>query len=265
VSTNASEILLMVVGTAAGFGEMLSPIQLLWINLISDVLPGIGIAMEPPQPEVMEHGPTSANEPMVRRDQFGRLGREAATLTASAFGAGLYGAMRYGLSSPQAQTMAFGSLATSQLLHALAYRSSRQSVFETGGLSSSSRLVGIVGGSLAAQLAAMLVPGVRNALGIAPIALLDALAMLAGGIAPFLISEAGRTRRVKAGLPGLHFRRPEPERALEEVPPASRAAYASRPSGPTEATPLTREGALTAHGRLPGRRCAKSRSAPIRG
>jgi Ca2+-transporting ATPase len=211
LSTNTSEVLLMLAGMAAGFGEMLSPIQLLWINLISDVLPAIGLAMEPPQPDALERGPTQANEPMVRRDQMGRLGTEAAMLTASAFGAGLFGAARYGFSSPQARTMAFGSLASAQLLHALTYRSSDRSVLEPGGLSGSPRLVGIVGGSLVAQLAAMLVPGVRNALGVAPIGLLDAVAVAAGGIAPFLISETARAETLApASLQGLHFRRAAP-------------------------------------------------------
>jgi Ca2+-transporting ATPase len=238
LSTNTSEILLMLAGAAAGFGEMLSPMQLLWINLISDVLPAIGLAMEPPEPDAMERGPTDANEPMVRRDQMGRLGTEAGILTASAFGAGLYGAMRYGLSSPQARTLAFGSLATSQLLHALAYRSSRRSVFELGGLSSSPRLLGIIGGSLAAQLAAMLVPGVRNALGVAPIGLLDAMAMAAGGLAPFLISEAGRAKgTAPVVFEGLHFRRREPEQVPEEEPdPVSRGTQRVPQGGPVEAT-----------------------------
>jgi len=238
LSTNTSEILLMLAGAAAGFGEMLSPMQLLWINLISDVLPAIGLAMEPPEPDAMERGPTDANEPMVRRDQMGRLGTEAGILTASAFGAGLYGAMRYGLNSPQARTLAFGSLATSQLLHALAYRSSRRSVFELGGLSSSPRLLGIIGGSLAAQLAAMLVPGVRNALGVAPIGLLDAMAMAAGGLAPFLISEAGRAKgTAPVALHGLHFRRREPGQVPEEEPdPVCQGTQRVPQGGPVEAT-----------------------------
>ena len=232
LSTNTSEILLMLAGTAAGFGEMLSPIQLLWINLISDVLPAIGLAMEPPEPDAMARGPTDANEPIVRRDQMGRLGREAGILTASALGAGLFGAMRHGLSSPQARTMAFGSLATSQLLHALAYRSSPHSVLKSGGLAgSSARLLGIIGGSLAAQLAAMLVPGVRNALGVAPIGLLDGLTMAAGGVAPFVISEAGRARALPLrGVRGLHFRRlPEEAARRDEAEPASRPAPAQAP------------------------------------
>ena len=208
LSSNTSEILLMLAGTAAGFGEMLSPIQLLWINLISDVLPAIGLAMEPPEPDAMERGPTNANEPIVRRDQMLRLGTEAGILTASALGAGLFGAIRYGLSSPQGRTMAFGSLASAQLLHALTYRSGQPSVFQPGGLSGCPQLLGIVGGSLAAQVTAMLVPGVRNALGVAPISLVDAVAMAAGGIAPFLISEAARGKgAAEAGLDALRFRR----------------------------------------------------------
>jgi Ca2+-transporting ATPase len=209
LSSNASEILLMLAGTAAGFGEMLSPIQLLWINLISDVLPAIGLALEAPDANVMERAPNAANESMVRRDQLARLGSEAGMLTASAFAAGLFGATRYGLNSPQARTMAFGSLVVAQLLHALHYRSSKASVFEPGGLSSNSRLVQIVAGSLATQVAAMLVPGVRSALNIAPVGLIDAGAVLAGGVLPFLVGETRKSRgeAVLHGLDGLHFRR----------------------------------------------------------
>ena len=240
LSTNTSEILLMLAGAAAGFGEMLSPMQLLWINLISDVLPAIGLAIEPPKPDAMERGPTDANEPMVRRDQMGRLsGTEAGILTASAFGAGLYGAMRYGLSSPQARTLAFGSLATAQLLHALAYRSSSRSVFEPGGLSGSPRLLGIIGGSLAAQLAAMLVPGVRNALGVAPTGLLDAMAMAAGGPRAISHRRGGASAKGTApvALHGLHFRRREPGQVPEEEPdPVSRGTQRVPQGGPVEAT-----------------------------
>jgi len=107
--------------------------------------------------------------------------------------------------------MAFGSLVVAQLLHALHYRSSKASVFERGGLSSNSRLVQIVAGSLATQVAAMLVPGVRSALNIAPVGLIDAGALLAGGVLPFLIGEAQRSgsEAVLGGLDGLYFRRPD--------------------------------------------------------
>lgn len=206
LSSNTSEILLMLAGAASGFGEMLSPIQLLWINLISDVLPGIGLAMERPSPGEMEHGPHAADEPMIRPDQFSRLGTEAAVLSASAFSAGLFGAVRHGLNSPQGRTMAFGSLAMAQLLHALNYRSSKASLFEPNGSASGSPLVQIIAGSLAAQIAAMLLPGVRNALNVAPLSLLDAGAVIAGGVLPFATAQTRSDERA-AELNQLHFRR----------------------------------------------------------
>src|SRR5205823_5062785 len=50
VATNLSEIIFMLVAAAAGRAHPLSPIQLLWINLLTDVLPALGLAMEPADP-----------------------------------------------------------------------------------------------------------------------------------------------------------------------------------------------------------------------
>src|SRR6267142_255316 len=72
LSTNGSEIALMLAGTAVGMGEMLAPMQLLWINLVSDVLPAIGLALEPPDAGVMRQPPKQANERILTRDHVGR-------------------------------------------------------------------------------------------------------------------------------------------------------------------------------------------------
>jgi Ca2+-transporting ATPase len=207
VGTNASEILLMLAGTAVGFREALSPIQLLWINLVSDVLPAIGLAMEAPEPDVMEHAPRRPDEPLVSIEHFGRLGAEAGAITVGALGAGLYGAMRHGLDSPQARTMTFGSLVTAQLLHALTCRSSTEGMLTSGRRGGNPALFGIVGASLAAQSAAFLFPGIRGLLGIAPIGPTDVLAMLAGGTLPFVLGELRKTGHAGAGDAALKFRR----------------------------------------------------------
>ncbi len=213
LSTNGSEIMLMLAGSIAGIGDVLSPMQLLWINLISDVLPGIGLALEPPEPDVMQQRPRPADEAILRRDHFQRLGTEAGIITAGASGAGLYGALRYGYASPQTRTLTFGSLVTAQLLHALTCQSPTRSIFAPGEMTRNPALLGIVGGSLAAQSAAMLLPGVRGLLGVAPIGVVDGLAMIAGGVLPFLVNEAR-----KSGAPtdnaALHFRRHTYQSAL---------------------------------------------------
>jgi Ca2+-transporting ATPase len=188
LSTNTSEILLVLAATAAGFGQILTPVQLLWINLVSDVLPGIGLAMGDPGQSVMDNAPISAGESILRRSDVGRLAREAGLITAGAFGSGLLGAARYGVGSTQVSTVTFGSLVTGQLLHALTYA-------DSGALAplrppSNPTLLGIVGGSLVLQALAMLVPGFRKILGVGQVGVTDVAVMLAGGILPYIANSA---------------------------------------------------------------------------
>jgi Ca2+-transporting ATPase len=199
LSSNSSEITLMMAGTATGMGEMLTPMQLLWINLVSDVMPAIALAVEPPEADVMRQPPKHANERILTRGHVAQLGTEAGVIAAGAFGAGLYGALRYGYGSPQARTAAFGSLVTAQLLHALTYRSNgaREKA-------ASSILPTVIGASLLAQASAMLLPGLRNVLGVAALDIFDAIAMIAGGILPFFINAARKAEHVENAT--LHFR-----------------------------------------------------------
>ncbi|WP_407175042.1 HAD-IC family P-type ATPase [Bradyrhizobium sp. STM 3562] len=198
LSTNTSEVLTVLASTAAGAGEILSPVQLLWINLVSDVFPGIGLAMGEPDPRVLDRAPHAADEPILKTSDFGRLAREAGLITAGSFGAGLIGATRYGIASPQARTMTFGSLVTGQLLHALTYADRGNG----GPMPSNAALLGIVGGSLLLQGLAMFVPGLRSILGVAPIGALDLTAMIAGGVLPYLgnraLAEAGTASAYQA-------------------------------------------------------------------
>ncbi|WEX89901.1 cation-transporting P-type ATPase [Sinorhizobium garamanticum] len=192
-STNFSEVLVMLCGMAVGLGEVLSPMQLLWINLISDVLPGLGLAMEPPEAAGMQDGPLVADKALPGVQNLGSLTSEAALLGSGAMAAGLYGAMRYGTASPIVRTMTFGSLVMAQLLHAITCRSSTRSVFDRGSSPANPALTGILAGSVAAQSAALFVPGIRRLLGLAPLGILDAGIMLAGGTLPFAIAEARKS------------------------------------------------------------------------
>src|SRR5258707_1356112 len=81
LSTNLSEVLLMLASTVLGTGATLTPMQLLWINLVTDVLPGLGLALEPAEKDTMRRAPTSADATIVgTRDLTGLVG-EAAMLT----------------------------------------------------------------------------------------------------------------------------------------------------------------------------------------
>jgi Ca2+-transporting ATPase len=198
LGTNLSEVLLMLGGALAGAGAALTPMQLLWINLITDVLPGIALALEPPEPGVMERAPSQSQGSIFGARDLKKLLGEGALLAAGPMLAGLYGAARFGAGSPQSRTMAFGSLVTAQLLHAISCRSARQGVFGPGSLPGNPYLSRTLLASGVAQAGAMLIPGLRKLMGIAPLDPASALLTAAAGIAPFVIRELGKLKDASA-------------------------------------------------------------------
>lgn len=195
VSTNLSEVLLVLAGTSVGIGAPLSPMQLLWINLISDVLPGIGLAMEAPEPDILRQAPKEDHTAILRRGEIGRLAAQSAIISGGAMAVSLLGATRYGLDSPITRTMTFESLVIAQLLHAITSRSDRHSIFDRNPRPPNRALSLIIGGSMAVQAGFLLIPFFRRLLGIAPITGTDAIITLAGGTLPFLAMEWMKSRR----------------------------------------------------------------------
>src|SRR5215470_11689276 len=82
VATNLSEIIFMLAAAAAGRANPLSPIQLLWINLLSDVLPALALAMEPAAPGLMDRPPRDPQEPVISVTEFGTLARDGSMIAA---------------------------------------------------------------------------------------------------------------------------------------------------------------------------------------
>jgi P-type Ca2+ transporter type 2C len=188
LATNLSEIMVVLAATATGLGQPLQPLQLLWINLISDVFPCLALAVEPPEPDTLRQPPRDPHEPIIPAAQIPRIAGEAATISASALAAYGYGLARYGLGR-QAGTIAFTSLTLGQLLHAWSCRSDRHGVFTAEALPPNRYLDAAVLGSLGLQAAALLIPGLRGPLGLGRLSLIDALVAGLGGIVPFAINE----------------------------------------------------------------------------
>jgi Ca2+-transporting ATPase len=189
LATNLSEIMVMFTSLGIGMGEPLNAMQLLWINLLSDIAPGLALAMEAPEPDVLSRPPRSPQEPIIRKDDFKRIAFESAVLSAGALGAYGYGIMRYGM-GPQAGTMAFMGLSLGQILHALSCRSEKYSIYDREKLPPNRYLDAALAGSVALQGLAMAVPGLRSLLGLAPIAPLDWLVVGGAAVTPLLVNEA---------------------------------------------------------------------------
>ncbi|MEW6659367.1 MAG: HAD-IC family P-type ATPase [Thermodesulfobacteriota bacterium] len=192
LSTNLSEIMLTGVALMVGLGSPLTAIQLLWINLISDIFPGLALSLEESEPDVLQRPPRNPHDPIFNAGDFKRMAFESGVLTAGALGAYGYGWLRYGL-GPQASTLAFHSLTAGQLLHAVSCRSERHSIFSQEKLPPNRYLNLALGGSLLVQAAAMFLPGVRSILGLAPVGLLDGLVIAGTSLLPLLVNESTKT------------------------------------------------------------------------
>jgi len=188
LATNLSEIIVVGAALTAGLGQPLNAMQLLWINLLSDVTPGLALALEPPEPDVLRQPPRDPAAPLLTSADFKRIAFESAVLSAGAFGAYGYGLARYGMGA-QANTLAFTSLTVGQLLHAFSCRSHTHSLFSAHPLPANPYLTCAVGGSLALQLLALVIPGLRGLLGLTPLTLLDSAVVGASALLPLVVNE----------------------------------------------------------------------------
>jgi len=192
LTTNLSEIIVTFTALAGGLGQPLNPMQLLWINLISDIAPGLALALEPPEPGVLRRPPRDPREPILQPADFRRVAFESAALSAGALGAYGYGLLRGG-AGPHASALAFLSLTTSQLLHAVTSRSETHSVFGPTSLPPNPYLTLALGSSFAVQTLTLLVPGLRTLLGITPIGLTDGLVVAGSALLPFAVNEVTKS------------------------------------------------------------------------
>jgi Ca2+-transporting ATPase len=188
LSSNLSEILVVLGGVVLGGGQPLTPLQLLWLNLLSDLLPAIALAAEPADDDVMAQAPRDRSKPVVSRGDMWRYTREAGWLAGGALASYVAGAACYGRGA-RAGTMAFNAMVLGQLLHALSCRSDRHRVIFGPGLPPNRELTLAIGGSVGLQVLANALPGLRRFLGIVPMGLTDALVTLAGASVPLLCNE----------------------------------------------------------------------------
>jgi Ca2+-transporting ATPase len=191
ISTNLSEIEVMLAGIAMGAGEVLSPMQLLWINLITDIFPGLALSMEAPAADLMQQPPRNPQEKLIRRQDLIRMARESAMITTSVMAAYGYGFLRYGIGL-QSNTILFNSLTLAQLLHSITCRSETHSLFDRGALPHNPYLNYAIAGSGLLQAMAMFIPGLRNGLGATPLNVLDMLVVAGGAVVPMLINGSAK-------------------------------------------------------------------------
>ncbi len=189
VSTNLTEIEVMLGGVILGWGEVMNPMQLLWINLVTDIFPGLALAMEPAEPGIMQRPPRSPDEAIIAGDDLKRMLFESGAIGVGTMGAFIYGMRKYGL-GPAPSTLAFNTLVLNELAHALSSRSKYRNVFGGETLEPNKHLTRAILGMAALQVVVSLVPGARKLLGTTPLGWMDLAAIGAGVLLPLIVNEA---------------------------------------------------------------------------
>ena len=154
LSGNSGEIWSLFLAPFVGLPVPLLPIHILWINLVTDGLPGLALAVEPEERHLMERPPRHPQESIFAHGLWQH------TLWAGLLMGGvtlLTQAWSYTTGSAHWQSMTFTVLTLSQMSHVLAIRSERDSLFRQG-LLSNTPLLGAVALTFILQMATLYVP-----------------------------------------------------------------------------------------------------------
>ena len=194
LSCNLSEVLVMLFAALLGLPLPLLPIQILWMNLVTDGIPALALAVDPKAPDLMKRPPRRPEARLLDGGRLLAIGGEGLMLGLIALGAFSYSL--YGLHQEldQARTVAFTVMVVAQLVHVFNCRSERLSLFQLG-VGTNRALVWAFVLSLVVQVAVLTVPAVATIFKVAPLPIEDWALMGAMGLLPFLIMEAIKVLR----------------------------------------------------------------------
>lgn len=160
VASNLSEVLVMIVALIAfpALGVPLLPLQLLWINLLTDALPAIALGLDPIDPEVMSRRPRVREQKLLNAVLLRKLAARAALMASASFTTLIVAVHLWSRSWYQGRALMFMTLAASQLFYAFTVRSGR--VGERRIPNRLLALSALAGGGLLIGITAT--PGLRN-------------------------------------------------------------------------------------------------------
>jgi P-type Ca2+ transporter type 2C len=165
VTTNSGEIWIMFLAPFMELPVPLLPIQILWINLVTDGLPGLALTVEPEEPDIMRRPPRPPQESVFARGLGVHVLWVGPLMAALVLGTQ---AWSLAAGSAQWQTMVFTTLCFAQLAHVVAIRSERESLF-TQGLWSNPPLLDAVLLTFLLQLGTIYVPFLNDIFRTAPL------------------------------------------------------------------------------------------------
>ena len=183
LSANMAEVFIIFFATLFGW-DVLQPVHLLWINLVTDTLPAIALGVEPAEPGIMTHKPRGRQSNFFDGGVFGAImyqGVFQTILVLAVYGWGLVFPEHHTQAEIHADalTMAFATLGLIQLLHAFNVKSVYQSVFKVG-LFRNKTFNWAIPVAFVLLMATIVVPGFNNLFHVSHLSLTQWLSVIVG-------------------------------------------------------------------------------------
>jgi Ca2+-transporting ATPase len=187
-SCNLSEVATLLVTGLAGMPLPLLPLQILWLNLVTDVFPALALAMEPPEPDVMGRPPRDPKSAILSPWFLSSVVTFSLLITSATLGVFVWALEVKQAELSYAVTLAFMTLALAQLFHVFNARSARPVVF--GRRLFRNRYVwAALALTIGLQVATVYTPLLSRVLGTYPLSPNDWLVVLAASLMPLIIGQ----------------------------------------------------------------------------
>lgn len=191
LSCNIGEILLVFLSILLNWEMPLLPIQLLWLNLVTDSFPAMALGVENAEPNIMNHPPRNTKEAIIDKKMVGGIVFQAIAISVASLASYYFAFSKYGdsgLGLMHARSIVFTTLITSELFRAFSSRSQEYSLFKIG-FFTNKRMVQAVLVSFLLTLAVIYIPLLSNIFNIVPLTLGDWQIVLSFAFIPLIIGE----------------------------------------------------------------------------
>jgi len=195
---NGGESLSLIIAILLGLTLPISPVQILWVNMVSSVLLALTLAFEPPETQVMQRPPRPAGAPIVTRLIIWRILFVSLVFTLGVFGQFLL-AQAQGLSVEMARTMTVNTLVVMEIFYLFSVRYTYGSSLTLQGLKGTPAVLMAIAGVTLLQLIFTYTPFMHTLFGTTPLSLQQGMQIVAFGVVVLMILETEKwvVRRLK--------------------------------------------------------------------
>jgi magnesium-transporting ATPase (P-type) len=197
--TNGGEALTILAALALGLALPVTPVQILWINMVTAVALGLTLAFEPTEPGTMRRPPRPADRPILSGELVWRILFVSVLFVCGAFGVFYWADLR-GETIEEARTLVVNTIVVMEIFYLFSVRYVHGTSLTVEGLVGTPAVLIGVSVTVLAQLALTYLPWMQSLFQTRPVGLLDGIVVLAVGVALLVLCEL--EKRLRARLQG---------------------------------------------------------------